>query len=73
MMLLPVAEGAAVGAVVCLFGMWAFLKGMRAARAWQTGGQPALFGGPQGKKPEEDGLQRQLHALFSEPKERGED
>lgn len=68
--------GAAAGAGVCFFGMWAFLKGRASAGApdCMTFPRPAgRCGTAPSKDGAESGYEEQIRAMFSEPNEkRGE-
>lgn len=66
--MIEMAAGAVAGMLVCLFGMWAFLRGLAAGMDVAAGGRPRLrerraeTGG-------EDDLGAQVKALFSHPGE----
>ena len=61
--------GAIAGACVCVFGMWAFLKGQGVMLDLGRGAKPSLFTMPAAlaKKNGRDTLPEQMRALFREP------
>lgn len=65
--MVSVLLGAAAGAAVCAFGMWAFLKGQRSMLEIRSGGLPS---GLLERKAAPDGLAKQFAALFAEQPER---
>lgn len=66
--MIEMAAGAAAGALVCLFGMWAFLRGQAAGMDAAAGGRPRLWEHRE-KSRREDDLGSQVKALFSRPEE----
>lgn len=60
--MMALLAGAGTGAAVCVFGMWAFLKGQSSMLEIHAGGRPRL----REQKPPGDGLSGQLAALFSD-------
>ena len=60
--------GALAGVGICLFGMWAFLKGQATMLDAKQGMRPQLFQRPPHGEGRDD-LSRQVRALFSQPEE----
>lgn len=65
--MIQLAVGAAAGALVCLFGMWAFLRGQTAGMDAAAGARPRLTQRRSGREP--DDLTDQVKALFAQPEE----
>ena len=60
--------GALIGAIVCIFGMWAFLKGQGTMLDILSGVKPTLFNLSFTKKVGKDDLSGQVREMFKEPK-----
>lgn len=67
--MVEMAVGAAAGMLVCLFGMWAFLKGQAAGMDAAAGARPRLTR-PRAAADKADDLTEQVKALFARPEER---
>lgn len=66
--MIELTAGAAAGVLVCLFGMWAFLRGLAAGMDAAAGGRPRLRE-RRAETGREDDLGAQVKALFSHPGE----
>lgn len=64
--------GVVSGVGICLFGMWAFLKGQATMLDTKQGMRPQLFQRPPHADGRTDDLSRQVRALFSQPEKKGE-
>ena len=65
------------GTIVCLFGIWAFLKGQTSMAEIIHGGKPGNLKGPAAmvkegraeaeERAKQENMERQLRSMFSEP------
>lgn len=60
---MTIGIGVIIGGLVCVFGMWAFLRGQSTMLVILSGGKPALFE-PKAHGDEQGGLAAQLQSMF---------
>lgn len=61
---LCVTAGILCGLFVCIFGMWAFLKGLSSAMTVRAGGQPRLVDQREKANSGSPSLSEQINSIF---------